>query len=244
VRLSASLTRGNARAAFETYYRNAQQAMERAALRAVDRGGTSGIGAIRREMQGAGLGRLGQGIGNTSDLKRGGRVKRYPGGGFSVSATLFIRSGSERTRGAIEAYTQGADIRPVRGKWLWIPTDEVQRLVGSGKARKRLTPALWKPYGLDSKIGPLVQVRSVNGYPLLVVRNIGVNAAGLPGKARSLTRKGQPRKGQRAKEFVVAFIGIPRTARAARVDVVAILRGIAAQLPDLWAQEMRKEGKR
>ena len=110
--------------------------------------------------------------------------------------------------------------------------------------RYRMTPALYRANGFETKIGPLVQVRSVNGNPLLVVKTASVSAAGLPRKAKALTKAGRLRKGQRGKEFIVAFIGIPRTARAARVDVAALLRQVQAQLPDLWAQEMQKGGKR
>lgn len=233
------LVRGNFSGAFDVYYRQSIQGMERAAIRAVGRGGKQGERAIRGAMQGAGLNRLGNAVKATADTT----VHRRPGG-FSVSATIAIRSGSERTRGAIEAYTQGADIVPVRGRWLWIPTDEIQRLVGRGATRRRLEPRFWKEYGLDTKIGPLVLVLSINGNPLLVVKNVGVNAAGLPGKARALLKNGRPRRGQRLKEFVVAFVGIPRTSRAARVDPAALLSEVQGQLIPLWVEEMGKEGKR
>ena len=44
------------------------------------------------------------------------------------------------------AYTRGADIGPVKGRWLWIPTPEIQRLAGSGKSRRRVTPGNWRTY--------------------------------------------------------------------------------------------------
>lgn len=234
--ISARLTRGNPRAAFDAYYRNAVQTMERAAVKAIATAGKRGERTIRDEMRGAGLGRLGQAIKATSDEA----VKRRNGGGFSVSATLAIRTASERTRGAIASYTNGADIHPVRGRWLWIATDEIPRVTG----RYRMTPELYVKNGFERKIGPLVLIRSVNGNPLLVAKMVGVNAAGLPRKARRLNKNGRPAKGQRVKEFVVAFVGIPRTSRAARVDVPAILKDVAGQLPELFAQQLQKEGKR
>lgn len=222
--------------AFDAYYRNAIQVAEAAALRATDRARKAGTTRIRTQMQSAGLGRLGNGLGSTSDLERGSGVHRRGANGFSASGTIFIRSGSERTRGAIKAYTQGAEIRPVRSRWLWIATDEIPRVTG----RYRMTPELYKKNGFEQKIGPLTYVRSINGNPLLVVRKVGVNAAGKPRSAKSLTKTGRARKGQRVKEFVVAFVGIPRTSRAARVDVPAILNQVAGELPALFEQEARK----
>lgn len=225
-RLSARLDRGQFDAPFAAYYRFAEQRLERAALIAADRGRRAGLANIRTAMQGAGLGRLGNGLGSTSDLEDTGQVHRRAGGGFSASGTIYIRSKSARTRGAIEAYTQGADIRPVRGRWLWIATDQIPRVTG----RFRMTPELYVRGGFERKIGPLVRVRAANGNPLLIVRNVGVSEAGKSRSARSLNKRGLPRKGQVAQEFIVAFIGIPRTSRAARVDVTAILREVQGQL--------------
>jgi hypothetical protein len=149
---------------------------------------------------------------------------------------VFIRSGSERTRGTIAAYTEGANILPARGRWLWIPTPDIQNI----SMRHRLTPAAWQANGLDSRIGPLVLVRSVNGNPLLVAKNVGLDLSGRRGSVKSLKKNGGARKGQVAKEFVVAFIGIPATSRAARIDVRAIGRSVANELPALFAAAMER----
>jgi hypothetical protein len=233
-RISARLTRYDLGGPFEQYRRHAEQRMERAALKATDAGIRIVVRNVRTAMQSAGLGRLGNGLGTQSDLEERGAVHRYANGGFSASGVLFVRSGSKRSRGAIEAYTQGAEIVPRRGRWLWIATDEIPRLTG----RERMTPELYVRNGFEAKIGPLVPVRSVNGNPLLVVKNASVSAAGKPRSAKSLTKRGLPRKGQMAKEFIVAFVGIPRTSRAARVDVIAILQSVQHQLPTLYAQAM------
>lgn len=208
--------------------------MERGALIATDQGGKIALRNIRTAMQGAGLGRLGNGLGAQSDLSETGQVHRYAGGGFSASGVVFVRSGSPRTRGTIDAYTLGAEIQPVRGRWLWIPTDEIPRLAG----RRKMTPDLYTKNGFEQKIGPLVRVRSVNGYPLLVVKNASVSLAGKKRSARALTKSGRARKGQVEKEFIVAFVGIPRTARAARVDVIALVQAVQRDLPTLYAQAM------
>lgn len=230
-KIKASLGRRDTKAPFEAYYRRAEQVIEQAALRAVTRGGERAVAELRRAGAAAGLGRLFQGVKDSPD----DRVHRRAGG-FSVSSGLYIR-GSERTRGAIEAYTEGADIAPVRGKWLWIATDEIPRVTN----HQRMTPALYRANGFEQSIGPLVPMRSVNGYPLLVVRQVGVSEAGLRGKAKRLNRNGRPAKGQRLKELVVAFVGIPRTSRAARIGARALLNSIARQdLPELFNEEMRR----
>lgn len=225
-------------AALDSYYRFGDQILEGAALRATDRGARRLKSGIRQAMAAAGLGRLGNAFGSVSDLERGGIQRRYPNGGFSASGTVYVRSKSERTLGAIEAYTQGAEIRPVRGRWLWIPSDEIARVAGSRQTRARVTPSNWSALGLDNRIGPLTLIKSVNGRPLLVVKNVGVSAAGRPRSARSLTKRGQPRKGQIMREFVVAFIAIPRTSRAARVDIQALINQVRSEMPAIIRSEI------
>lgn len=223
----------------ETYRRNAIQTFENAAMRTVRRVSTRGKGDIRAAMRNAGLGRLGNAIDSSPDNK----VIRFGAEGFSTSARFFIRSRSERTLGAIKAYTEGADIAPVRSRWLWIPTDEIQRLAGSNRQGQgqRLTPGLWRARGFDTKVGPLVRIKSINGYPLLIVRNVGVSASGARRSARSLTKKGMARKGQVRRDMIVAFVGIPRTSRAARVNITQILNSVRAQMPDIFTEELAKE---
>lgn len=181
-------------------------------MRSVDTIARRGKSAIRERFASAGLGRLGNAIDGRGEPK----VVRFGAEGFTVSAQFFIRSRSERTLGAIKSYTEGATITPRRGRWLWIPTDQVRRLAGSNVKGEgqRMTPALWRERGFDRRIGPLVLIQSVNG---------------------------QPRKGQVEKDMVVAFIGIPHTAPAARVDVTAILETIRADLPNVFASNLAKE---
>lgn len=221
------------------YRRHSIQSFERAAVRTVGTIARRGKSAIRERMASASLGRLG----NAIDARGEPEVKRYGAERFSVSAQFFIRSRSERTLGAIKSYTEGADITPRRGRWLWIPTDQIRRIAGSNKTGEgqRMTPALWRERGFDRKIGPLVLIPSVNGYPILIVRNIGVDLSGRTRSAKSLTKKGLPRKGQIEKEMVVAFIGIPHTARMARVNITEILNTLRAEMPAIFASELAKE---
>lgn len=217
----------------DEFRRQAVARFERAAVRSVAVVATRGRSNIRSAFAGAGLGRLGNAIGSNADeqIVRQGRDR------FSVSARFFTRSRSERTLGALASYTQGSTITPQRGRYLWIPTDNIPRI----SKRERLTPAMWRANGLDKRIGELVLIRSVNGHPLLVIEGGGLALSGKKSSARSLTKSGRARKGQVRKELIVAFVGIPRTARAARVNLTAILEGIRAELPAILATELAKE---
>lgn len=217
----------------EQFRRLSVSQMESAGVRTVERVARMGKTGIRSRFAAASLGKLGNAIDANADKQ----AVRYGRDGFSVSARFFVRSRSERTLGAIESYTQGSEIHPVRSRWLWIATDDVPRVT----KRQRLTPALWRQNGLDRKIGPLFQIRSVNGYPLLAVQDVGVALSGKRGSARSLTRKGLPRKGQVAKPLIIAFVGIPRTARAARVNVTNILIAARSEMPSIFEAELAKE---
>lgn len=193
-------------------------------LRLSDRASARGLQKIRAAMRGANLGRLGFALAQTSDLKKSGKAFRR-GDRVSASGTIFIRSRSPRTIGAIVSYTEGATISPRRGRYLWFPTDDLMRrarvpLPRTGGGRKagnvRLEPHLWNRTGLDRSIGPLVFVRSRSGRPLLIVRNAPVNQA--TGKVKKRTKKGRLSKGSVEKDFIVAFVGIPNTVRGRRVN--------------------------
>jgi len=233
--ISANFVPADFKGSLNDYLRFMVERAESAALKSTDRAAKTAKARIRTEMGSARLGTLGNAFAAKSDLDRGGIQVRYGGnGGFAASGIVYVRTKSERTLGAIQAYTEGADIRPVRSRWLWIATDNIPRVTG----RYRMTPELWVKNGFDQKIGPLVVVRSVNGYPLLVVKNVGLSAAGSRRSAKSLTKRGMPRKGQIEKQFVVAFIGIPFTSRAARVDVQNIIDEVRAELPQMFIEAL------
>lgn len=233
--ISANFVPADFKGSVNDYLRFMVERAESAALKSTDRAAKTAKARIRTEMGSARLGTLGNAFAAKSDLDRGGIQVRYGGnGGFAASGIVYVRTKSERTLGAIQAYTEGADIRPVRSRWLWIATDNIPRVTG----RYRMTPELWVKNGFDQKIGPLVVVRSVNGYPLLVVKNVGLSAAGSRRSAKSLTKRGMPRKGQIEKQFVVAFIGIPFTSRAARVDVQNIIDEVRAELPQMFIEAL------
>lgn len=197
-----------------------QKFAERRLLVESDRAASEAKDEIRDEMARARLGRLGNAIGATSDLKKGNGVHRS-GGKTTASGVVYVRSRSERTLGAIDAYTQGATITAKNSSGLlWIPSDDLAARAG-GRRGKKMTPALYRKFGFVQKLGPLIRIETPTG-PQLIVKNVGLNAAGKSRSARSLTKRGLPRKGQIAVDFIVAFIGIKETSRQARVNPRAI----------------------
>jgi hypothetical protein len=200
---------------------------DRLILDVSDRAATKLKSQIRQDMAGAGLGRLGQAITSTSDKVRGGSIYRR-GGVSRASGIVYIRTRNPRSVGAIISYTEGAEITPKKGRYMWIPTDAAFRIArlpiprtGKGRATigVRLTPAWWKRT-MERKLGPLFRIMSASGRPVLVVRNVGVSDVGTgPKRPRSLLKNGRPRKGDRLAEIVPIFTGIERTSRKARVNV-------------------------
>lgn len=200
--------------------------MERDALSFTHRAGLTMLSDLRTQMQSAGLGRTGNAFTMTSDFQKG-RVFRRADAGFSASALVYPRNRGERTMGVLNAYlgTGTATMRPRNASGLmWFPTDQIRRLARlpstskSGTSNTRLISKDWNRAGLDRKIGPLVRITAKDGTALLVVNNVGVSAAGKPRSARSLRKNGLPRNGDVRAEQVIAFVGIPQTSRARRLD--------------------------
>lgn len=221
------------RSAFDDFERETKARLKTASLNATQIAAGRAKAKVQGSMRSAGLGRLGNAIGNGGDLGKRGAV-RSQGGGWSASGWVHVRSRSERTVGAIEAYTAGAEIAPRKGRWLWIPTDDIPARVG----RRSVTPETYNRLGLETKIGPLVFVLTPSGRALLVVQGASLSASGRSRSAKSLRKNGGLRKGQVAAETIVAFVGIRRTSRAARVDVAAIMREAQASLPGLIDQQL------
>lgn len=242
-RLAAKFERGAFAGPYRAFGLSIDRRLELAALEATDQAAKQAVRSIRGAMAGAGLGRLGNGLGAASDLSSGRGIHRKADGAWSASGVVFVRSRSERTRGAIESYTSGSEIRPTRGRWLWVPTDDLQRVAGGKGKRQRITPGNWDNLGLDRRIGPLVQITSIDGRPLLAVQGAGVSLTGAKGSARSLRKNGQARRGQIKRELLIAFVAIPRTSRAARVDVNAIMKSVQADLPRLAAAAFERTSK-
>lgn len=224
-------TRG--RAALE---REFSRRLEKSALQMTDRAAAKAKGRIRADMAAAGLGRLGFALGSGSDLKKSGQVHRK-GNGWSASGWVAVRSRSQRTQGAIESYTEGSTILPRRGRYLWFATDDIKRLArvplpnsgGNSYGNVRLEPRLWdRTYGRT--LGPLFPMKAADGTPLLAIRNATLSLSGKARSARPLTKTGKVPKGQVQQEVIIAFIGIPRTSRKARINVPEIMRKVLSEM--------------
>lgn len=216
--------------------RSIRQKAEQALLQSSHEAGRIASSRIKRAMGAAGLGRLGNAIDASSDLEKGGRVHRSPRG-VSASSAIHLKTRSERTVGAIKAYTEGATIRPRGGGWLWIPSPELQRRVKGGK---RVTPANWRASGLEQRIGPLVKIPGKHaGEVLLIVPAVTVRQEGRP-SPRRLPKSGKARAGRVLRENFVAFTGIRSTSRQARVDPHAIIDGVRREMPALLARALEK----
>lgn len=223
------------RSAFDNFERETKARLQAASLNATQIAAGRAKSKIQTDMRGAGLGRLGNAIGNGGDLGKRGAV-RSTGAGWSASGWVHVRGRSERTAGAIEAYTAGAEISPRRGRWLWIPTDDIPARVG----KRSITPENYSRLGLATKIGPLVFVLTPSGQALLVVQGASLSGSGKSRSAKSRRKDGGLRKGQVAAETIVAFVGIRRTSRRGRVDVPAIMREAQASLPELLEQQLKR----
>jgi hypothetical protein len=105
-----------------------------------------------------------------------------------------------------------------------------------------MTPELYNRSGLPSRIGRLVQVPGRHGgEALLIVRNVTVDRFGRKGRARRLPRRGGVRPTREQKAFIVAFVGVRNTRRAARLNPAALLEAASARLGALLAEETQKE---
>jgi hypothetical protein len=182
-------------------------------------------------MSAAGLGKLANVIRSTSDFRK----KRVPpigdgSGGWRAGGVIFATHGSDRTAGALEAYTQGVTtIIPKRGRWLALATDEIPKRVG----RKRMTPELYLAGGFEKRIGKLHFVPSKKhaGEAFLIARHVQVDAARGFGRSLRIPRTGNIRNGRKAVDFIVCFILIKVTTRSRRFDPRAIMARRVAELP-------------
>lgn len=221
---------------FREFEQFCRRKLERVALEAAHDGGRMALSTIRQRMAGANLGRLGNALGSNSDLSQGGGVHARSNG-FSASANVHIRSGSERARGALIAYTEGASIRGVKSPWLWIPATEMQRRVKGGW---RLTPGRWQSSGLEARFGPLFMIPGRHaGEQLLVFKDVTARIYGKPA-FRKIPKSGRIRAGREVRDTVVAFVGIRQTSRQARVDVPAVMAEVQNALPTLIMAAFRK----
>lgn len=229
MRLSLSVGTGHS---LSPWRRNMFARLQRAALRASDAAATGAQEDIRRAMRGQRLGGLANAIKQTSDLKKN-RIKQRQDGGFSASGVVYAHVRSERTKGALDAYTEGATIVPRKGRWLAIATNEIPRRVG----RYKMTPQRYVEGGFESRIGPLRFVPTKRGsVAYLIADNVTTNPL-RTGSARRLPKSGLARPG-RSQVGIVAFVLIRQTKRTKRIDPHQLARKWQLKIPFLMVREL------
>lgn len=215
-------------------------ALQRAALRATDRASVNTQESLRNAMRSQRLGNLGNAVRQTSDAKRR-RIHRRGDLGFSASGIVYVGTKNDRTTGALQAYLEGpVNITPTSGRrWLAIATNAIPRKAG----RFRMTPQRYKEGGFESKIGPLVFVKtSKANVAYLIAKDVSIQPK-RSGSARRLPKSGRPRAG-RAHVGIVAFVLIRATRRDKRIDVTAIAQREQGQLLSYLAREFDTNGRR
>lgn len=199
----------------------------RASQIATDKGSLGARDDQRTAMRSQRLGGLANAIKQTSDLKKN-RFRGEVGGKWSASGVIYAHIRSERTEGALDAYTQGASIVPRKGRWLAIATNKIPNRVG----RFRMTPERYREGGFESSIGPLVFIQgSRAGEAYLIAKNVSSNQR-KRGSARSLLKGGRARRGGVAGD-VVAFVLIKATRRTKRVNIAEIMNQWQLRIPGM-----------
>lgn len=189
----------------------------------------------RSAMRSAQLG----GLANAVKIKTG-RSRDKNTGAPNAYGVIFADNGDESRAGqALQAYSRGTTILPVRGPWLWFQTDAIRRTakVPGDTRRARMTPERYRKLG--SPLGPLEFARITPRLAKLYVEiadiSVKTGLASRPGKRRSRTKVRTKR--------VTIFFGIKNTRRAQRFDPQSIVRQSHGEIPRAIAAAMAAEAR-
>lgn len=211
--------------------RDLHRARRREAARiATDRASKAAQIALQSKMKSVGLKRLSNAVGQTSALRK----KQLNTDPYGV---IFARGGDEsRAGGALEIYSRGGSIKPVKRRWLWFSTPRIQKRFG----RYKTTPERYQAAG--SPLGPLqfavLSPRRAIAYVEKVAISVKTGLARPAPKRKSKTTVPAQR--------VILFIGIPITRRAQRFDKNVVVAREAARMPVYLAQaenELARAGR-
>lgn len=185
-------------------------ALRRASQQGVHEAGQKAYRRVQAEIRAAGLGNLSKNVGFSSSLRKG---TNNPDHAYAV---LFAKGEDQKTRGAqaLQAYSAGASIYPKHGQWLAFATDALKRTSGFGRNRERLTPQTYVKFGFDKRLGPLIFKRVNSSHAVLFVT--GADIARKNGLAVAKGKRAS--KARISRKFVVMFLLIRFTTRAARFD--------------------------
>lgn len=181
----------------------------------------------RSKIRSVGLGGLANAIGSTSSLKK----RRTDGNAWGA---IFARGGiNSRANQALMAYTHGASIYPTAGrKWLAFPTKAAGRLTrlpiprigGRGYGNFKNQPS-------RSRL-KLRFIQFSARAAALVLDDASVS--GKTGRAKPMGKR--LGRGATRHKFVIMFMLIKFTRRAARFDQDAIVAGAGAGIPGYAAE--------
>lgn len=223
MRLGAAIT-GDLRKVVAGQWREAGRAI-RAGLREAANGLRDDL---RRDAEGAGLGRLG----------RVWRARVYGGRrGPWESAALVYPKGGERTRGALAAFEDGAVVRATKARYLLIPTG-FNRAGGRRGGR-----VLYQPKDLKDSF-----VQRTRGGDLLLFARVGHAQARVKGRVRDrafvndrLLAGGRARRTRDILQagVVPMFLLVPQIRVRKRLNIAAITRRWEARLGELIVKHWR-----
>ena len=197
-------------------------------MRAATHGAREGIrkgtdvlkGTLRSQITRAGLGRR---LANTW------RGKFYDNDrGFNVAGFVYSKAQT-----IVRAHTEGATIRPKRGRYLAIPTPSAPRR--GANPRKRMSPSNWP----QDKFGPLRLIRRRSGPDLLVADEVRISAkTGRASKAKR-TKTGKMGKGATT---TVMFVLLTQLKLKKRLDLKGPEVRMSRLLPQMILREYRDTG--
>lgn len=188
---------------------------KRAALIATDRASRVGQVDIRAKMKSVELGRLERAVGQTSALRKG-QKDRDPYG------VVFAKGGDKSRAGqALQAYTRGAQISPIKGRWLWYPTPAAMKRINRYKA----SPGRYIAAG--SPLGEL-KFRVVSPKAAIAFIEKGAISVRTGRARRAPKRRSKLSIPQRR---IILFRGIRKTYRAVRFDHRTIMGRQSRKVP-------------
>jgi hypothetical protein len=183
----------------------------------------------RTNMRAAGLGGL------TNAVKSKSGAGKDLRGNDNAYGVIYADNGDESRAGqALQAYSQGTTIQPVRGNWLWFQTDAIRRVakIPGDTRRGRMTPERYRRQG--SPLGKLefalLSPRLAKLYVEVADISVKTGLASRPGKRMSRTKVRSKR--------VTIFWGIKKTSRAQRYDPQATVQQAFREIPAEIAAEI------
>ncbi len=205
----------------------------------LERASTNGLkdasNGLKRDLRGdiiaAGLG---QQLSNSwRNNKPGQPIAVYPQGRYSMNAAAIIWSNAPHI---VEGFDKGGMVRARGSKYLAVPLPMAQKIIGTGKKRERITPALWeKKTGIKLAI---VQRKGKN--PILVARGVRISNNGRirPLTVRKATKTMGPRVNLAGLAEAPLFVLVPHIQLKKRLDVKRTADKWGVQIPRLIDQRL------